>query len=59
MSSISEVDQRRVIVVDGGTVKHWSSTQATVATSVGEVEYYALVKAAAEGLAFQALALDL
>ena len=48
-----------VIVVDGGTVKHWSSTQATIALSVGEAEYYALVKAAAEGLALQALAQDL
>ena len=48
-----------VIVVDGGTVKHWSSTQATIALSVGEAEYYALVKAAAEGLALLALARDL
>ena len=37
-------------MIDGGTVKHWCSTQATIALSVGEAEYYALVKAAAEGL---------
>ena len=48
-----------VIVVDGGTVKHRSSTQATIALSVGEAEYYALVKAAAEGLAMVALGRDL
>ena len=48
-----------VIAVDGAAVKHWSSTQSTVAMSVGEAEYYALVKAAAEGLAFTALARDL
>ena len=46
-------------MIDGGTVKHWSSTQATIAMSVGEAEYYALVKSAAEGLAFIALAKDL
>ena len=48
-----------VVVIDGGTVKHWSRTQATIALSVGEAEYYALVKAAAEGLAMVALGRDL
>ena len=48
-----------VIVIDGGTVKHWCSTQATIALSVGEAEYYALVKAAVEGLAMVALGRDL
>ena len=37
----------------------WSSTQGPIALSVGEAEYYALVKAAAEGLGIQALAQDL
>ena len=46
-------------MIDGGTVKHWSSTQATIALSVGQAEYYALVKAAAEGLAMVALGRDL
>ena len=46
-------------VLAGGVVKSWSSTQGTVAMSVGEAEYYALVKGAAEGLAIQALAEDL
>ena len=48
-----------VIVIDGGTVKHWSSTQATIALLVGDAEYYAFVKAAAEGLATVALGRDL
>ena len=40
-------------------MKHWSTTQATVAMSVGEAEYYFMVKAAAEGLALVALGRDL
>ena len=48
-----------VATVDGGVVKTWSSTQATIATSSGEAEYYALAKAAAEGLGIQSLARDL
>ena len=48
-----------VIVMNGVTVQHWSSTQAIIALSVGEAEYYALVKAAAEGLAMVALGRDL
>ena len=48
-----------VAVLDGGTVKSWSSTQSTIAMSVGEAEYYALVKAAAEALGMQSLARDL
>ena len=47
-----------MIVIDGGTVKHWSSTQATIALSVGEAEYYALVKAATEALVMVALGRD-
>ena len=37
-----------VIVVDGRTVKHWSSTQATIAMPLGEAEYYVMVKFGAE-----------
>ena len=33
-----------IVVLDGGALKSWSSTQATVAMSSGEAEYYALVK---------------
>ena len=41
------------------SIQHCSSTQGSVALSVGEAEYYALVKGAAEGLGIQALARDL
>ena len=41
--------------MDGGAVKTWSSTQATVAQSSGEAEYYAMVWAAAEGLGMRAI----
>ena len=48
-----------VATIAGGTVKTWASTQGSIATSSGEAEYYALIKAAAEGLGIQALAEDL
>ena len=48
-----------MLVVDGVCLRSWSSTQATVATSSGEAELYALVKATSESLGFQAVARDL
>ena len=48
-----------VILFGGSALKTYSSTQGSVATSVGEAEYYAALKAAAEGLGVQALARDL
>jgi hypothetical protein len=48
-----------VIVLGGSVLKSWSSTQKTVATSSGEAEFYALTKAAAEGLGVQSVAADL
>ena len=39
-------------------MKTWSSTQASIALSSGEAEYYALVKASAEALGIQSLAKD-
>ena len=45
-------------MIAGGVVKTWSSTQATLSLSVGEAEYYAMIKAAAEGFGIQALAKD-
>ena len=48
-----------VAMIDGGAIKHWSSTQGSVALSVGEAEYYALVKAAAEGIGMVSLGEDL
>ena len=48
-----------LITVAGGTCKSWAGTQSTIAASSGEAEYYSLIKGAAEGLGFQALAKDL
>jgi hypothetical protein len=47
------------LIVDGVVLKAWSSTQATVATSSGEAELHAVVKAASEGLGFQSIAHDI
>ena len=43
----------------GSAMKTWSRTQASIALSVGEAEYYALVSAAAEALGFRSLLKDL
>jgi hypothetical protein len=48
-----------VASVGGCGFKSWSSTQASVALSSGEAEYFSVVKAAAEGLGIQAIARDL
>jgi len=40
-------------------LKTWSSTQASIAQSSGEAEYYALVRAASEALGMQAIMRDL
>ena len=48
-----------VALLAGCPVKSWSNRQATPAMSSGEAEYYAVVKAAAEALGVQALALDM
>jgi hypothetical protein len=48
-----------IATLSGTAVKSWSSTQASVAQSSGEAEYYALARAAAEGLGLQALLRDL
>ena len=48
-----------VVIIDGVALKHWSSTQSSVALSSGEAEYTALVKAATEGIGIQALAADM
>ena len=41
------------------TIRKWSSTQATIALSSGEAEYYSLIKAAAQGAGVQAMLDDL
>jgi len=48
-----------VMMLGNGVVKTWSSTQTTIAQSSGEAEYYALVRAAAEGLGMQSVMQDL
>ena len=48
-----------VVVWEGAVLKSWSSTQATIALSSGEAEYYAAVRASAEGLGIQSLMWDL
>ena len=39
-------------------IKAYSSTQANIALSSGEAEYYSMVKAASEGLGLSAMASD-
>ena len=41
------------------TIKHWSSTQSSISLSSGEAEFSGVVKAAGQGLGFQALLSDL
>ena len=48
-----------VVCLGGVGVKSWASTQATIATSSGEAEYYAIAKGAAEGLGMKAILKDL
>jgi hypothetical protein len=48
-----------VMCFGGGVVKSWSSTQASVALSVGEAEFYAGVKGGAEGIGMCNLLRDL
>ena len=48
-----------VAMLGGIALKTWSSTQKTVALSVGEAEYIALVKAATEAIGIRSLARDL
>ena len=43
----------------GHLLKHWSSTQQTVALSSGEAELKGIVKGAAEGMGMQHIAIDL
>ena len=40
-------------------VKHWSSTQASVALSFGEAEFASVIRGAGQGLGYKALPQDL
>ena len=44
---------------NGQLLKHWASTQSTVALSSGEAELSGIVRGASHGLGFQAIAADL
>ena len=48
-----------VMVLGNGVAKTWSNTQTKIAQSNGEAEYYAIVRAAAEGLGMQSIMHDL
>ena len=48
-----------ILCVGGDVVKSWSKTQGSVSLSVGEAEYYAVVKGAAEALGLRSLMADL
>ena len=46
-------------LLNGHLVKHWSSTQKTIALSIGEAELAGVAKASGEGLGLQSLCRDL
>ena len=47
------------IMVGRHTVKHWASTQASIALSSGEAEFAGVVRGSGQGLGYQALLMDL
>ena len=47
------------LTFQGGILKTWSGTQASIAQSSGEAEYYTLVRAASEALGMQSLMRDM
>ena len=46
-------------MLNGACLKYWSTTQAVLALSSGEAEYYASLKGASVALGFQSMCLDL
>jgi hypothetical protein len=54
-----EIDERWNDHLGGLSLKHWSSTQTSIALSSGEAQFVAFVKAATEGMEVQALAAEL
>ena len=46
-------------MIGGHLIKHWASTQKTIALSSGEAELSGILKGASEGLGAQSLAKDL
>ena len=47
------------VMVGTHAVKHWSSTQASIALSSGEAEFAGVIRGAGQGLGYQALLRDL
>ena len=47
------------LVVNGGCLRSWSTTQSVMALSSGEAEYYAALKGASVALGFQSMCRDL
>ena len=47
-----------VMMLGGGVLRTWSSTQSTIAQSSGEAEYCVMVRAGVEGLGMKALMQD-
>ena len=47
------------VMFGGHAIKHWSSTQASVALSSGEAEFAGVIRGAGQGLGYQALLKDL
>ena len=48
-----------VLAMGGRILRHWSTTQPTIALSSGEAELSGIIKAASMGLGFQSLAADM
>ena len=48
-----------VVIVGGHLIKGWSVTQAVIALSSGEAEYYGIVKGASVGLGIRSVLRDL
>ena len=48
-----------VVMLGSHTIKHWSSTQSSVALSSGEAEFNGVVRGAGQGLGYKALLQDL
>ena len=59
MSEDEEIHVRRLHCSRGHALKSWSGTQATVAMSSAEAEYYALVEGAVRGLGLQSMMREL
>ncbi len=47
------------VLLGNHTIKHWSSTQASVTLSSGEAEFNGVIRGAGQGLGYQALLRDL